>query len=189
MTALQGDSFAGYVTVSEDEPRGMIQLRGDLDSSSLRDALQAAIGCGVPDPLAIATGDRGAVAWMSPDELLLLTSPDAAAGTLSQLSEALGDAHHLALDVSDMRAAIRLEGAGVREVLAKVTPIDMATMTPGTFRRTRLSQIPAAVWLSDERTAHVLCFRSVGRYAFDVLAISSRKGGEVGAFQGFRAPH
>ncbi len=58
---------------------------------------------------------------------------------------------------------------------------------PGAFRRTRLAQIAAAIWLTGPETAHVLCFRSVARYAFDVLAAGAREGGEVGVFQPFRS--
>lgn len=183
-TALRGDSFAGYVSISEDTPRAMVQLKGDLAADALAAAVGELTGADLPGPLAMTTGARGQVAWMAPDELLLLLpagqGPDAAA----RLGEALGDTPHLALDVSDMRAAIRLEGAGLREVLAKAVPIDMAPcrFEPGAFRRTRLAQVPAAVWMSGPDTAHVICFRSVARYVFDVLAAGAQEGGEVGVF-------
>ncbi len=188
LTALRGAAFRGYVTVREDRPRGMVQLKGDLAGSAMRDALMVVAGASVPEPLRIVSGNAGEVAWMAPDELLVMLPNSSAAGAVQLLREALSGTPHLALDVSDMRAGIRLEGAGLREVLAKVTPVDMApgAFEPGAFRRTRLAQIAAAVWLSEPGTAHVLCFRSVARYAFDVLAAGAREGGEVGVFQTFR---
>ena len=188
-TALRGAESAGYVTVREAPPRDMVQLRGDFGNAAFADAVRLSIGGEFPDPLTMARGDHGAVAWMSPDELLLFPEGSAAEAA-SRFGERLDGHHHLALDVSDMRAEILLEGEAVREVLAKVVPLDVAALEPGAVRRTRLSQVPAAVWLADERTAHVICFRSVARYVFDVLAISARKGGEVGLFRSFpeRAP-
>lgn len=181
-SALQGARFDGYVSVFEAQPAAMIQLRADLSADAVAHAVHRATGATIPQPLGLSTGDRGEALWMSPDELLLRVSVDAIPEALTGLQDDLRDQHHLALDVSAMRSEIRLEGAAVREVLAKVTPVDMATLKPGTVRRTRLAQVAAAMWLSDEETAHVLCFRSVATYVFDVLAVSARKGGEVGAF-------
>lgn len=178
-TALMCARADGYVALREDDPRGMIQLRADLSDPAIADALSGATGADVPEPLGSVRGDVAEILWMSPDEVLLLLPLDRVGEMLSRLGDALDGHHHLALDVSDMRAAIRLEGAAVREVLAKLTPVDMGSLPVRRVRRTRLGQIAAALWLSDERTAHVLCFRSVARYAFDVLEISARPGGEV----------
>ena len=179
-TALRSDSYRGYVTVAEAAPRPMVQLRGDFAEESLRDAVRLTMNSEFPEPLTILRGDRGQVAWMSPDELLLM--PESAQDALQSLGDKLGDRHHLALDVSDMRSEMVLHGTAVRDVLAKACPVDFGTLQPGQFRRTRMSQAAVALWLDDEETAHVLCFRSVARYVFDVLASGARKGGEVGVF-------
>lgn len=181
-TALQGARFDGYVVVSEALRSGMIQLRASLADDAVVQAVRRATGAAIPERLGLSAGDRGEVLWMSPDELLLRIPLDAIPKALAGLQDDLLDHHHLALDVSSMRSEIRLEGAAVREVLAKVTPVDMATLEPGTVRRTRLAQAAAAVWLTDDETANILCFRSVATYVFDVLSVSARKGGEVGAF-------
>lgn len=172
----------GYVTVAEEAPRDMIQLKGDLSDPDLADAVGRIAHAAMPGPLGLSTSDSAWIAWMAPDELLISLARGQGADALSSLSRAMGDRHHLALDVSDMRAAIRLEGAAVREILAKVAPIDAVTLPVNTVRRTRVAQVPAALWLSGPRTAHVICFRSVGRYVFDLLALSARRGGEIGAF-------
>ncbi|SFH33102.1 sarcosine oxidase subunit gamma [Palleronia marisminoris] len=181
-SALQGARFDGYVSVFEAQPAGMIQLRADLAEDAVAHAVHRATGATIPQPLGLSTGDRGEALWMAPDELLLRVLTDAIPELLADVQDDLRDHHHLALDVSAMRTEIRVEGAAVREVLAKVTPVDMETLKPGTVRRTRLAQVAAAIWLSNDETAHVLCFRSVATYVFDVLSVSARKGGEVGAF-------
>ncbi|QFU08463.1 Sarcosine oxidase, gamma subunit family [Rhodobacteraceae bacterium THAF1] len=179
-TALQGAVYRGYVHVSEAKPRPMVSLKGDLSDESLRDAVRLTMNSDFPEALSVIGGDKGQVAWMAPDELLLF--PESAAEALSSIQHKLGDAHVLALDVSDMRTEIVLKGAGAREVLAKASPVDFGALPPGTIRRTRIAQVPAAIWLADAETAHVICFRSVARYVFDVMAMGARKGGEIGVF-------
>lgn len=181
-TPLSGAHHEGFVTVSEDAPHAMIQLRADLSDPAVAAAVRSAIGAEVPQPLCIASGDRGRVAWMTPDELLLFPDHDDA---VRDIGQALQDRHHLVLAVSDMRCCIRLDGPAVREVLAKVVPVDAFALEAGTFRRTRLAQVSSAVWLSGPETAHILCFRSVARYAFDVLSVASRQGGEIGLVPAF----
>ncbi|TDL78064.1 sarcosine oxidase subunit gamma [Palleronia sediminis] len=170
----------GYVELAEVAPGGMVLLRAAPDTDGLAEAV-AGVGGELPGRLRISSGDVQ-VAWMAPDELLILT-PDAHGATV-ELGRLLEGRHHLALDVSDLRARFTLRGARVREVLAKLAPVDMApaAMPPGAFRRTRLAQIPAALWLSGETTAHAICFRSVADYAFATLATVSREGGEIGLF-------
>ena len=179
-TALQGASFDGYVTVSEVPPRPMVMLKGDLSDEALRDAVRRTMNSEFPEPLAILRGDGGQLAWMAPDELLLM--PENAPDTVAALSEALGDRHALVLDISDMRTELVLEGKGAREVLAKASPVDFVALEPGTIRRTRIAQVAAALWLEDDATARVICFRSVAHYVYGVLSSGAKKGGEIGVF-------
>ncbi|WP_375262271.1 sarcosine oxidase subunit gamma [Palleronia sp.] len=181
-TALRGARFDGYVSVFEAQPTGMIQLRAELENGAVAEGVCRATGAEVPQPLGLATGECGTVLWMAPDELLLRVPLEVVPDTLAGLEKDLRGHHHLSLDISAMRSEITLQGTAVREVLAKVTPLDMAVLDSGTVRRTRLAQVAAAVWLEDAETARVLCFRSVATYVFDVLAVSARNGGEVGAF-------
>jgi sarcosine oxidase subunit gamma len=62
--------------------------------------------------------------------------------------------------------------------------VDMApgAFGPGQFRRTRLAQIPAAIWMQDEGVMQIVCFRSVAQYAFDLLKNAATPGSEVGLF-------
>ena len=72
----------------------------------------------------------------------------------------------------------------VRGVLAKLTPANLHpdALATGEVRRTRLAQVPAAVWLRDEDTAELICFRSVARYVFDLLSNAARQGTDNGLF-------
>src|SRR6056297_366096 len=122
--ALGGARSAGFAAVSELPVRGMIALRAELGAPAVAEAL-AALGLPIPARRRIEERGARAVAWMSPDELLLMMPQEAVPGVLQTLEQRLGEAHHLAADVSDMRALFRIEGAGAREVLAKLCPVDL----------------------------------------------------------------
>lgn len=168
------------LTVTLAPPPGMIALKGDLSDPALREAV-AQEALGVPDRLTIRGGIEQGAAWMAPDELLLFVPRGDATAVMARLSERLAEAHHLLADVSDLRVAIRLEGAA-REVLGKLTPADLHpdAFSERAFRRSRLGQVAAAFWL-DGSGATVLCFRSV---ADDLLALlrQSASDGPVGYF-------
>lgn len=185
VSALGGARASGYVEIAEIGPQGMITLRGDLSSPALAGAL-AALSLDMPSQGRITKGGERACAWMSPDEVLILLPYDQVAQALGVLAAKLAGAHHLAVDVSDARAVFTLTGAAAREVLAKLTPADLA---PGVFgagqvRRSRVAQVAAAFWMDDAGVFTLVCFRSVARYVFDLLALSARPGAEVGLFKG-----
>ena len=183
VSTLQGKVAAGEVTIREGGLRGMITFRGDLSNSKLKSVCKALTGIGVPEMgRAASTGDKG-VAWMSPDELLILVPHDQTKDALGKIAKAMKGQHYLAENVSDARTHIIVEGAFSREVIAKLAPADLhpAHFQIGDFRRTRLGQVAAAFWMTDEEIFEVICFRSVGQYAFDLLAASA-KAGPVGHF-------
>lgn len=184
VSALNGASYEGRVTVTELGPQGMIALRGDLASAGIRKAVKEVTGADVPGRQEINIAANGAVAWMSPDELLLLVDYGEVAKTLRRVEAALKGAHFLAVDVSDARALFEIKGAGVREVIAKLCPVDMApgAFSPGRFRRTRMAQVAAAFWMVDGETIRIICFRSVAGYVFGLLKDAAAPGGEVGFF-------
>jgi sarcosine oxidase subunit gamma len=153
-------------------PQGMIALRGDLGTEALAAALRAVVGIGVPERLrAVREGERAAL-WMSPDELLLWLPPDRVPEALARLEEELSGSHFLAADVSDARAVFTVHGADLAAALARLTPADLRpeSFAPGTVRRTRLAQVPAALWRNAPDRATVLVFRSVADYAERLLS-------------------
>jgi len=182
VTPLNAARYAGFCTVQEIGPMGMITLRGAL--SELGDAVRATVGVDVPALRRVAgAGDRWC-AWMSPDELLMMLPRADVAAALVRLGDELAGVHHLSADVSDARALFRVTGPLSREVLAKLTPADMAplALAPGEMRRTRLAQVAAAVRVVKEGEIEVICLRSVAQYVFDLLSMSARPGGEVSLF-------
>ncbi|WP_127111655.1 sarcosine oxidase subunit gamma [Shimia sediminis] len=182
VSALNAASFEGFAKVSETGLRGMVTLRGDLSGKGVKQAVKAATGADVPDARRVTRGTSGDVAWMSPDELLIICDYQAANDVVAALTGKLSGEHALAVNVSDARAVFRIEGNAAREVLAKVAPVDLSAdaFQAGDFRRSRIAQVAAAFWLNDDGSFELVCFRSVAQYVFDVLKVSAENGGEVG---------
>lgn len=184
VTALAGASFEGRVQVKDAGLQGMITLRIDTNSDAAATALRAA-GYELPKIGAAGGHLSNGILWMSPDEVLLLCNYDEVSATIERVSTHLDGQHMLLADVSDARCVVKLtgEGADLREVLSKLTPADLraANCPVGQLRRTRLAQVPAAIWFADENTAIVVAFRSVADYAFGLLS-NAAKGSEVGHF-------
>ncbi|WP_373353463.1 sarcosine oxidase subunit gamma [Pseudoroseicyclus sp. CXY001] len=162
-------------------PGAMVLLRGDHEA--IGEAAAHVAGLPMPETRQITGGAERALAWMSPDEILILAAEGAGPGMARALGEKLTGVHHLALDVSDMRVRLRVTGPYVREVLAKLSPADLApgALPEGEFRRSRLGQVPAAFWVSGPDSFDVICFRSVAGYLRELLEHSAAAG-PVGHF-------
>ncbi|KQI69690.1 sarcosine oxidase subunit gamma [Loktanella sp. 3ANDIMAR09] len=183
VSALRNRETGGSVQVRDAGLRGMITLRGDLSNGKLASVVKSVTGLKLPACNGVVQdGDTG-IAWMSPDELLVMVAYDDVPEALDKIAKALSGQHHLAVNVSDARSVMLLQGSFVREVVAKLAPVDLHpdVWQPGQIIRSRLGQVAAAFWLVDEATVQVICFRSVADYAFDLLAASA-KAGPVGHF-------
>lgn len=184
VSALMGAETIGSTRVVEGGLQGMITVRGDLGSAAVKAAVKGATGMGIPGPRGMtAEGDTG-IAWMSPDELLVLVPHDRAPQVAADMADALTGEHATVANVSDARALFHVTGPQAREALAKLTPADLHPdfFGPGEMRRSRLAQVPAAIWQNEAEAFSVICFRSVARYVFDILALSVQDGGEVNYF-------
>lgn len=182
VTALNGATSNGIIDVADAGLMGMITLRGNLASPVIAKAVKAATGTAMPDARQCVTGAKGATAWMSPDELLLMVDYATVDATIAKLEKALSGVHNLIANVSDARAVYDLNGAAIRDVLAKGSPADLSSdvLPVGEVRRTRIAQLAVAFWFADDNTARLVCFRSVAGYIMDWLENASETGSEVG---------
>ena len=180
--ALRGGMFNGLCAVRDGGLRGMITVRGDLSDGALGAAASELTGVEFPGALRCARAGNKGLAWMSPDELLVMVDYADAGAAVEKLRGALEGMHALALDTSDARSTISLEGPAARDVLAKLTPADVSpeALPVGGFRRTRLAQAPAGFWMPDAGTIEIIVFRSVSRYVFDILRLAAHPEGAVG---------
>lgn len=169
------------VTVTRIAGPVLLTLRGAPDVTA---PALAAAGLPVPGVRRILWHDGQGVGWVAPDEGLLVLTPDRAAAVQAGLRAALTGSHHLLVDMTPGRAMLQLQGTGLREVLAKACPVDLAPgrFEPGELRRSRAGQIAVTFWLQDQATARLICARSVAGYALDLFTTLARPGGEVGIF-------
>ena len=171
VSALNGASFQGFAAIREIGPLGMITLRAK-GLKSLDKAIKAITGTKLPAQRRIEVNGDRACGWMSPDEYLLILPYAEVGEALASLAKSLAGEHHLAVDVSDARAVFRVEGDRAAEVLQKLSPVDFEALEPGELRRSRTAQVAAAMWKQDQGFT-LVCFRSVARYVFDLLANAS----------------
>ena len=117
--------------------RSLVMLRGDLGDTDLAARLASAIGAELPRAGQIVRKGGVEVAWMSPDELLVMPAKEASK-TVDAVNKALKGLHVLVADVSDMRVEFEISGP-VRDILAKGTPSDMS---PGSFGIGDFPEVP-----------------------------------------------
>jgi sarcosine oxidase subunit gamma len=177
-SALPGAEFEGFVTIRDAGLQGMVTLRGDLAAKPVITAIKNATGCAMPQARRVTSGETASVAWMSPDEVMIICLHHEAASIASALTTALEGSFATVAVVSDARSVFSVQGAAWRDALAKICPVDFSTLSEGDIRRTRAAQVTAAIWVSGKEEATLVCFRSVAGYMFDLLSTVSARGSE-----------
>ncbi len=164
---------SGAVLVAAQRRVAMVTLKAELSKATCA-SIKKALGPPVPATRKIAHG----VAWMAPDELLIMVPQGDSPQTVIDRLTAEIKAPMLAVDVSDARAVFTLKGNKAREVLAKGAPVDLSpgAFQPGDFRRTRLGQVAVAFWLEAEDEITLVCFASLRQFMFDWLVNAAQKG-------------
>jgi len=184
---LAGATVPAGVSISlrEITDRGMIDLRGLSTDPAFMSAAHDALGMALPtEPRTSASWGDVKVLWLSVDQWLILSSRSKAHEILANLRKTLAGIHSLAVDVSDMRAVIRLEGEGCREILMKGTSLDLLDpqYKPGTCRRMRFAEIAALLHVVEENVFDVYVFRSYAHYAWTFLCATAREPAKVKLF-------
>lgn len=146
----------GSVTLSEDSPASMTSVAPYKGrDAALSEALKAAHGMAFPAPNR-ATGKAGSRAvWFGQGVALLMgPAPDAGLAGQAALS-----------DQTDAWCVVRLEGAGARDVLARLTPVDLrhGTFRTGHTARTELMHMAASITRVGPKAYQVMVFRAFAR--------------------------
>jgi sarcosine oxidase, subunit gamma len=173
------------ISMREIAGRGMIDVRGLATDKKFMKAAKDVLGLDLPKaPRTTNTwGDMKAL-WLSPDQWLILCPGDKAQKILAELNTSLKGIHSLAVDVSDMRAIIRLEGEHARTTVMKGTSIDLThnNYPPGTIRRMKFAEVGALLHIIEDDVIEVYVFRSYADYTWEFLLKAARKGAEVRLF-------
>ncbi|HUQ37465.1 MAG TPA: sarcosine oxidase subunit gamma family protein [Aestuariivirga sp.] len=179
------------IELREITDRGMIDVRGHANDKKFMAVAKKVLGLDLPKTprTSVSWGDVKAL-WLSIDQWLILCSRAKAVELVAALKAELGGIHSLIVDVSDMRAVLRLEGDGVREVLLKGSSLDLLSddYAPGTVRRMRYAEIAALLHVVEDTVFDIYVFRSYADYAWDFILATARGPAKVTLFGTQSAP-
>ena len=175
------------IAIREIDDRGMIDLRGEPGDAGFRSAVTRVLGVELPlAPRSSAAAGEVAVLWLSVDQWLVTCRRERVEALHGELVRALAGLHALAVDVSDARAVIRLEGEAAREVLMKGGSVDftLPEYGPGTVRRMVFAGVAAMVHVVAARpdTVDLYVFRSYAEHAWEWLVATARPAATIGLF-------
>jgi sarcosine oxidase subunit gamma len=173
------------IDLREITDRGMIDLRGSASDKKFMAAVKKVLDLDLPKAprTSVSWGDVKAL-WLSIDQWLILCSHAKAGELTAALKAELGSIHSLVVDVSDMRAVLRLEGEGVREVLLKGSSLDLMSenYAAGTVRRMRYAEIAALLHVVEDKVFDIYVFRSYADYAWEFLLATARAPAKINLF-------
>ena len=128
--------LAEHPTVEADESRGVemgerafwghVNLRGDMSDVGFLSAVGGALWLGLPkEANTVSREGDTVIAWLGPDEWLVIVPPERREGLAEMLGKALAGLHVSVNDISSGQTIIRLRGARARDVLSKGCPVDL----------------------------------------------------------------
>jgi sarcosine oxidase subunit gamma len=173
------------ISLREIPDRGMLDLRGLTSDRKFMAAVKDVLGVDLPKQprTSVSWGDIK-VLWVSVDQWLILSSRMKAAELLANLRGALASIHSLVVDVSDMRAVIRMEGEGCREIIMKGTSLDLMSgeYEAGTCRRMKYAEIAALLHVVEDDVFDIYVFRSYAHYVWEFMLTTAREPAAIRLF-------
>jgi heterotetrameric sarcosine oxidase gamma subunit len=164
------------VTLTEWPFITMVDLRVD-PASEAADRIQKSLGAPLPRQCGHTTAaGPHRVAWLGPDEWLVISQADATA-VAAELREALAGAPGSVVDVSANRTTLELSGPAARQVLDKGCPLDLhpRAFGPGQAVSTTVGPVPVLLWQVDDLPTYRLFPRSsfadyLARWLIDAMS-------------------
>ncbi len=155
-----------------------------VEAEAAASTIRSATGLDLPvEPLSTAVSEDAVLLWMGPDEWMLIAPPEDAGATAARLAEALSGQHHQLVDVSDYYTTIDVSGRRARELLMKLTVLDVhpRAFGPGQVTGTIFGHANATLWLVSDIDGEAI-FRLFVRwshadYLWCVLADAGREWG------------
>lgn len=138
----------------------MVNVRVD-PASEAATRIEKVLGAPLPRECGETTDT---VAWLGPDEWLVVSEGAEPTLLTAELREALGSAPGSVVDVSANRTTLELTGPAARAVLEKGCPLDLhpRSFGPGRAVQTTLGPVPVLLW----QTAATPSYRIFPRASF-----------------------
>ena len=164
---VESDESRG-VEMSERAFWGHINLRGSTSDTGFLTAAAGALWSRIPrEPNTVTQSDGKTIAWLGPDEWLVVVPPDEKEGLAKMLEKALDGLHVSVNDISSGQTIIRLRGARARDVLSKGCPVDLhpRAFGAGQCAQSHIAKSNALIiQLDDTPTYDVIVRRSFADY-------------------------
>jgi len=117
-------AMEGAAAMTEVPFVGKLVLRVDPEAGNK--AVMEAVGAPLPKDACTATGSKdNAILWIGPDEFWVVTPPNGEAAVAAALEAGLADLHRQVADVTSYYTTIELSGSRAREMLMKLTTLDL----------------------------------------------------------------
>jgi len=121
----QSDSNGSGINIRIDSQVGHLNLRADCSDNGCIEALESQLGQSLPTtPNTLSEGEHR-IYWLGPDEWLILTDLSQAVLLVEKLRKSVTGKHVALNDVSGGQIVLRLDGTGVRDLLAKGCTLDL----------------------------------------------------------------
>jgi sarcosine oxidase subunit gamma len=149
------------VAVAELPFTTMVNLRV-APSSEAAQRIETTLGAPLPQQCGRTSTSGGhTIAWLGPDEWLVLSEADAPT-LVAELRAALGPDPGSAVDVSANRTTLELGGPSARQVLEKGCPLDLhpRSFGPGQAISTTVGPVPVLLWQTNNAPTYRLLPRS-----------------------------
>lgn len=118
------DDGSSQARLAEKPFHGVVVLRGE--PRAIGPGAEGVLGFALPAAVKQSARAGGTAAiWLAPDEWGVVTEPDQQSNVIDELSQSLSGIHHQVVDVSDYYTIIEIVGQRARDLLAKVTTIDL----------------------------------------------------------------
>jgi sarcosine oxidase subunit alpha len=179
--AISGGGGAAALTPLGEGPRFI--LRGDQQALGATLAEQGVV---LPETACtIAASESARTLWLGPDEWMILAVDGYGATLADGIRAACEGTHHQLVDVSDYYTDIGISGARSRDLLGKLTTLDMhpRAFQAGEVRGSMFERVPAVLRLEPDAVpeAFALTIRwSHADYLWCLLALAGREYGLPG---------
>lgn len=169
------------VQVAERAFLGHINLRGNSGDQSFVNAVEGALGFGLPvEPNTVAEGNGLVAYWLCPDEWLVVTPGDREAEVVKALRSALSDVFAAVTETSSGQTVIILSGPHARDLLAKGCTLDLHPRVFGTGRcaQSLLSKAGILIRQLDESPSYeIIVRRSFADYLMQWMELEAKEYG------------
>jgi sarcosine oxidase subunit gamma len=115
----------------------------------------------LPAPNRFVATARGDCFWLSPEEWLVIGDRDSRAECLAELERTVGPAEGAAVDLSESRVILELQGQDARDVLRTCCPIDLheGAFSAGFCAQTLIAKAPVLLAQADPSPLYRLYLR------------------------------